>query len=108
MAPSHLPETHCRAGAAANSAERLKRRKYATLGRGYIFEPFGVETLGPWGPGAHLVFKSLSKRLVDATRDQNAGVYLAQRISIAIQRGNAASMLGTLPIGGGLEHLDYM
>lgn len=108
MAPSHLPETHVRAGAAANSAERLKQRKYSSLGSGYIFEPFGVETLGPWGPGAHRVFKSLSERLVDATRDQNAGTYLAQRISIAIQRGNAASMLGTLPTGSGLEHLDCL
>ncbi|CAD0204168.1 unnamed protein product [Chrysodeixis includens] len=36
-----------------------------------------------------------AKRLVDSTRDQRAGLYFAQRIGIAIQRGNAASPLGT-------------
>lgn len=102
LAPSHLSGTKNMAGAAAESAERLKRRKYSTLDTGYIFEPFAVETLGPWAPGAHLIYKDLAKRLVEASRDQNAGIYLAQRLSIAIQRGNAASVLGTLPSGSGL------
>ena len=74
----------------------------------YMFEPFGVETLGPWGPGAFRVFKDLSGRLVEATCDQRAGSYLAQRISIAIQRGNAASILGTLPSGVDLDQLSYL
>ncbi|PZC80794.1 hypothetical protein B5X24_HaOG213781 [Helicoverpa armigera] len=39
-----------------------------------------------------------AKRLVDASRDQKAGYYLGQRISMAIQRGNATSLLGTLPV----------
>ena len=63
-----------------------------------MFEPFGVETLEPWGPSAHLVFREISKRLVDASRDQRAGLFFGQRISIAIQRGNAASLLGTFPV----------
>ena len=63
-----------------------------------MFEPFGVEALGPWGPSAHLVFRDIAKRLVDSSRDQRAGLFLGQRISIAIQRGNAASFLGTCPI----------
>lgn len=37
--------------------------------------------------------------------NQNAGIYFAQRISIAIQLGNAVSILGTLSTGSGL--LDY-
>ncbi|KAJ0178857.1 hypothetical protein K1T71_005632 [Dendrolimus kikuchii] len=43
------------------------RLKYAALGTGYIFEPFGVETLGPWGPSAHKLFQKIKKRLVDKT-----------------------------------------
>jgi hypothetical protein len=38
----------------------------------------------------------IAKRLVDVSRDQKAGSFFAQRISIAIQRGNAASLLDTL------------
>ena len=37
-------------------------------------------------------------RSVDASRDQRAGPYFGQRICFAIQRGNAASLLGTFPI----------
>jgi hypothetical protein len=57
--------------------------------------------LGSWG--ARSLFKEIAKRLVDASRDQRAGSLFAQRISIAIQRGNAASLLGTLPMSIGEE-----
>ncbi|XP_063361816.1 uncharacterized protein LOC134650812 [Cydia amplana] len=51
-----------------------------------------------WGPGAHGIFSELAKRLVEATGDKKADFYLAQRIGIAVQRGNAdaASLLGTV------------
>ena len=104
LASTHLPMTKSGAGNAASTAEDLKRRKYGTLGRGYIFVPFGVETLGPWGPSAKGFFKDICKKLFDTTSDQKAGSYFAQRISIAIQRGNAASLLGTLPSGSDLLH----
>ena len=97
LAPSHLPSTAVCAGAAAASAETTKRRKYNNLIGNYSFEPFGVETLGPWGPSSRLLYKDIAKRLVDASRDQRAGLFFGQRISIAIQRGNAASLLGTFP-----------
>jgi len=42
--------------------------------------------------------KEIARRLIDASHDQRAGFYFAQRISIAIQLGNAASLLGTLPV----------
>ena len=63
-----------------------------------MFVPFAVETLGPWGPEAMSLYKDLAKRLIDSSGDQKAGFYLGQRISMAIQRGNVASLLGTLPI----------
>ena len=68
LAPSHLPSTACCAGAAAAGTENLKRRKYNNLISSYVYEPFGFETLGPWCPSAHLVFRDISKRLVDVTR----------------------------------------
>ncbi|CAH2268756.1 jg23779 [Pararge aegeria aegeria] len=50
-------------GAAASSAEQAKRRKYENLDSSFIFVPFGVETLGPWGPEARALFKELLKGL---------------------------------------------
>ncbi|KAI8429423.1 hypothetical protein MSG28_000064 [Choristoneura fumiferana] len=77
--------------------ETAKAGKYSGLGAEYDFVPFGVETFGPWGPGALSLFKDLSKRLRDTTGDRRAGSFLAQRISLAIQRGNAAGIFGTMP-----------
>ncbi|KAI8423875.1 hypothetical protein MSG28_012876 [Choristoneura fumiferana] len=66
-----------------------------------------AETLGPWVPGALSLFKDLSKRLSDTTGDRRAGSFLAQRISLAIQRGNTASIFGTMPQAGNvIEGLD--
>ena len=103
LAPSHLPSSARCAGSAAAAAEDLKRRKYSTLVGNYTFEPFGVETLGPWGPSAHLLYKDIAKRLADTSGDPRAGFYFGQKVSIAIQRGNAASLLGTLPVGSDEE-----
>ena len=44
----------------------------------------------------NILFKVLSKRLVDTSRDPRADFFLDQRLSIAMQRGNA-SLLGTIP-----------
>ncbi|XP_028167451.1 uncharacterized protein LOC114357861, partial [Ostrinia furnacalis] len=61
LAPSHTGGTSLAAGAAAASAECSKRRKYAALNESYIFVPFGVETMGPWGPSARSFYKELAK-----------------------------------------------
>uniref|UniRef100_A0A2H1WWI8 SFRICE_031586 n=1 Tax=Spodoptera frugiperda TaxID=7108 RepID=A0A2H1WWI8_SPOFR len=73
----------------------------------YCFEPFGVETLGPWSPGAHSLYKEIAHKLFDSTRDQKAGYFFGQKISIAIQRGNAASLLGTFPSDSDADDFKY-
>ena len=50
------------------------------------------------GLSAHLLYKEVARRLVDASRDQRAGLFFGQRISITIQRGIAASLQGTFTI----------
>lgn len=46
LAPLHLAGTVVQADAVASEAEYLKRYKYCSLGRAYMFVPFGVDTLG--------------------------------------------------------------
>lgn len=60
-----------------------------------IFELFRVETRGLWGSNTRAIFKEL----IDNSRGQKFGLFLAQRISFAIQLGNAARLSGTLPVG---------
>lgn len=59
LAASHVSITSKTAGAAAASAESLKK-----LDR------------GPWGSNAWLLFKDLSKKLVGEANDQRAGCLL--------------------------------
>lgn len=109
LAPSHVRATCVRAGAAAAGAEILKTRKYDEIAAGcYMFSPLGFETMGPWGPEAKKVIKDLSARLINTSGDRRAGSFLAQRISITIQRGNAASLLGTMSCGDALEDIFYL
>ena len=39
----------------------------------------------------------LGRHIVNTTGDKSSLAYLLQKFSVAIQRGNAASVLGTLP-----------
>ena len=70
--------------------------------------PIAVETLGSWGPeGLHFI-KSIGKKIQDITGEKRATFYLFQRISVAIQRGNAASILGTAKPGQKLDEIFYL
>ncbi|XP_031330809.1 uncharacterized protein LOC116161558 [Photinus pyralis] len=64
---------------------------------GAVAESAAVETLGPWCREARNFVECLGKRIASITGEPRATSYLRQKISIAIQRGNAASVMGTLP-----------
>jgi len=97
FAASHLTLTSKEAGAGAESAARNKITKYEGISRNYLFTPFAVETLGTFGVDARHFTSVLGSRLILATGEPRAKSYFIQRISICIQRGNAASILGTMP-----------
>ena len=86
------------AGAAATLAEARKRLHYEELSRDYYVAPVAVETLGSMGPTTRRFVQNMGKRLIASTGDTRAGQYFRQRLSVAIQRGNAASVLGTIPV----------
>ena len=97
VAPSHVDQSSAKAGAAAEKAEDLKNRKYAYLGRNYCFVPVALETLGTWSEQAEEVIKDIGGRIEAKTGEERSLEFLRQRISIDLQRGNAACVLGTLP-----------
>lgn len=102
---SYLSKTSEKAGEAAKIGENQKINKYKELeDRGFLFCPFAVETLGPWGDEAKSLIFAISKKI----DTKEAKSFITQRISIAIQRGNAASVLGTLPVESGLEEIFYL
>ena len=84
------------AGGAAAIAEREKARKYEHLDRSYSFQPIAVETCGSMGPESLCFLHDLGQRLKSATGETQSFSYLLQRLSVAIQTGNASSILGTM------------
>ena len=83
------------AGAAATEAEARKRSKYSSLAATYYFVPVAVETLGALGEEAAQFISNLSRRITATTSEPRSAAFLFQRLSVATQRGNAASVTGT-------------
>ena len=61
------------------------------------------QTSGSWNVKAIETIQEIGRRVTMAT---NESLYLFQRLSVAIQRGNAASFLNTFPEECG-SHLDH-
>lgn len=89
-------------------AEDRKRSKYTYLSNTYHFIPVVFETLGAFGPLAVKFIKDIGNRITSASGEKRATTFLFQRLGIAVQRGNAASILATLPTDGCLQELNYI
>ena len=99
FAPSHLQLATREAGAVADQAERRKMAKYIELAATHHFVPVAIESTGVFGPQAHAFFRELGHRIKEETGEPLSLHYLHQRITVTIQRGNAAAVLGTSPPG---------
>lgn len=97
LAQSYLNQTSKKSGSAASVAEVRKISKYQNLEQTYLFVPIAIETLGTWGTAAKKIISLLGHKISTACFDARSTTFLKQRISVAIQRGNAAAVLGTLP-----------
>ena len=95
FAPSHLQLAIQEAGAVADQAERKKKAKYAELAATHHFIPVAIETMGVFGKEPQAFFLELGGRIWEETGEPLSFHYLLQRIAVAMQRGNAAAVLGT-------------
>lgn len=101
VAFSYIDKTSVKAGEAARGGEIVKSQKYKELEDRFLFCPFSVETFGPWGVEAKRLIREISLKIPK----EGALGFITQRISIAIQRGNASSILGTIPADHGLDEI---
>ena len=88
------------AGSAA-AAEQQKQQKYADIIAGVDFVPFAIETSSVWGEQSMDLVKEVGRRIAGVTYEPRSTTFLRQRISEAVQRGNAVCILGTFPVTGG-------
>ena len=85
------------AGSAAAGAEKSKILKYYDLNAGVDFIPFAIETFGVWGEQAMSLVTEIGRRISEVTHDPRSTIFLRQRLSVAVQRGNAGCIIATLP-----------
>ena len=88
-----------KAGAAAHRAAQGRTDKYARLASStHIFCPFAIETAGAWHETAIEVTQEIGRRITVVTEDTRKTEFLFQRLSMALQRGNAVYFQNTMII----------
>ena len=102
---SYINQSSKIAGAAADYREELKTQKYSELAEKYWFVPVAIESMGSWGTIGHKLVKEIGKKVMEATGETRSTEFLFQAISIALQRGNASCVIGTVPHSEGLEEI---
>ena len=103
LAPSHRVLPARGAGAVADEAEHHKKLKYSNLDSTHLFTPVAIETLGAMGKEALSFLKELGRRILISTCEPQAYQLLLPRVAVAVQRGNAAAVLGTCSARDGVS-----
>ena len=96
LCASHVRDTAARAGAAAEKAAAAKLRKYARFEWDYLLTPLTFESHGPTSAATAEFVESLAKQIGRARGYRRTESVFLQRLSLAIQRGNALSVLGSM------------
>ena len=108
FAQSYLNKTSQQAGHAANQAEIKKIHHYSDLADHFVFIPVATETSGVFGDIGLRFIKQIGGKIAEVTNEKRSTAYLIQRLSVAIQKGNAASIMGTIPPSKNLKEIFYL
>jgi len=109
LAISYLESTSAKAGAAAEKAALKKTNKYVNIiENNYIFVPVAIETFGPWCSAGIDFINKLGDLINLVTCEQKSKLYVKQKLSLAIQRGNAACVMGTFNKQGAMDEIFYI
>ena len=95
-APSYSRVASQEAGAVADQAEKRKSDKYSNMDPNmFLFAPVVIETSGVFEKQTLSFLKDLACRVRKVSGEVKSFPYLLKRLAVAIQRGNAVSVLGT-------------
>ena len=94
FATSYRTHATQEAGKVAENAEDRKTEKYRGLPASYSFTPIAIETMGAIGPRSMAFLKALGRRIATESGEPRSTDFLLQRLSVAVQRGNCASVRG--------------
>jgi len=74
----------------------------------FLFYYFPVETLGALAEEAAQFISDLGRRIAATTSEPRSVTFLFQRLSVTIQRGNAASVTATSAPSAKLDDIFYL
>ena len=95
LAPSYVRSSSVEKGALATLAKARKQAKYSSLSTTHDFILVAIETLGAWGSLGAAFVNEVGRRITAVSGDARATAFIKQRLALAVQRGNAAAVLGT-------------
>ena len=93
FAVSYRSQVMSGAGLVAALAEERKAVKYSHLAPTYLFTPVAMETMGAIGPESRAFLRELGRRVQLESGEANSTTYLLQRLSMAVQWGNAVAIM---------------
>ena len=96
FAPAHISAAVRGAGVVTAQARQVKVSQYAHLDTSQYFVPFKVEASGVLGKPAEEFTQELARCIYKATGEPRSRQFLLQRLSVAVQKGNAAAVLGSM------------
>ena len=108
MAPSNISASIQEAGKTANKAEELKLKKYSELHKDYHVVPVAIETFGSIGTHGKKLIEEIGNMIIEKSGEKRSKFYLYQRLSMAVQRGNVASVLGSVGHQDKLDEVFYL
>ena len=97
LAATYVSATSVKAGEAAARLAANKRDKYEEITHTHLFCPIAVETMGPVKDEGRDLLSAIGHLITKITGDPRETSFLFQRLSVIIQRGNAAAFRGTFP-----------
>ena len=97
FAATYVAATSIKAGEAAARLAANKREKYVELTHTHLFCPIAVETMGPVEEEERDLLSAIGHQICKISGDPRETSFLFQRLSVIIQRGNAAAFRGSFP-----------
>ena len=94
-AQSHLPTTATNVEHVADKSVISKTQNYQSILQSHLFTPIAIETAGVWNNQAREFIKELGKRITTVTGEIKETSYIFQQVSVAIQRCNMLSFIGS-------------
>ena len=98
FAPSYIASDTSNAGAVAALVDERQLTLYGNLVQSHFFVPIAFEKSEVISPMSRLFLKELGHCIKLSTGEARSAAFLLQRLLVAVQRGNAASVLGSISL----------